>query len=1100
MADNKSTLWSRDRIIDEFHRPRRPLVLIVAVIGLVVLCDLLLDLALRTTGPHHDIVLHDAATVRSQIAHAADDPGQPWLLIGDSVLAGDVAKGIVEDWESRRVIDFLRQEKNGDAPDAFYQTALNGLLPVDIRRIAAELDRQDPQGRVGLIIELTPRNFSRHYAEVFDCTRDYLNKIGPPLISDDRTHWLKVLGQEADVSADWLGNRLPVFRHKDTLSIFFSLRNIEGLAVSTSTPTVADEALAFARVREHFQDWEFGPQSAQVEALADVVALCRAAGRMTVFFTTPINDAFMQSAASRAEYGKALATLDALISSADHPEVSLVHLDHPLFVPAHFFDHIHLLPEGNRLLALNLLHELNVPLRSRPAATEMVHPEALDRTLIANAEQGFADGTSWQALLDGASAVAVAPGGGRVVVADTGNHCLRVLEGNKQTLRVLAGEPGKPGHEDGAAVDALLEAPGALAFAGDDLYFADGAGTRLRRLRHGMVETIDVTASKIRKLQGWGGEIFVLDEAQRILAFEPHASTVRVAVQAQEPFTVSAFTIAPNGTLYLADGQSRIWQGDARADALFTRGTRALSPLFTNTGSAFFPMANAKQRAHYPYSFDDALLGRIDDMEYVPAYDGLLLHETIVSRRLGDNWTQSLRFMHPGQRKIYPWIKPHVTGEGYMFYNESSSIWLTEFRKGSIAIEPQTSTVFYLEHDRSRLIQMSDGIWGAAKTGHVSTIEYHGAELFGKQAGHETLLNLEPWRHLGKRLERLERRGPYTVLMIGGSFTGMTDALGQYSMGRALERELNGALGYQNHLRIEVLPRVVPGASLPDVVEELELDLNLGYRVDAILLEIHSRDKAYEGITLDDLTALLPHIQDLAAMQDAPVVFFDNSGMESGGLRDGLRATGELQQQFLQFAQDAGFPVIRLTELLMPESLEVGLWGEPPLELHHASHEAILAASRALSAQLAPYLAKVFADRTPAYLREDAGVFAAEDAGTPLVQAFEEAGRAADTFAEVDFQVRHRTFRNRHLEVFLDVAKLKTPLDLSVPENLRAVALTILRDELVGNAMGKLATKATVRLAKFPNYDEYGQGVLEQAEYVFDETFEYEVLKTALVE
>ncbi|MCC6145700.1 MAG: hypothetical protein IT368_17980, partial [Candidatus Hydrogenedentes bacterium] len=482
------------------------------------------------------------------------------------------------------------------------------------------------------------------------------------------------------------------------------------------------------------------------------------------------------------------------------------------------------------------------------------------------------------------------------------------------------------------------------------------------------------------------------------------------------------------------------------------------------------------------------------DLEYVPAYGGLLVHETIISRRLGDNWTQSLRFMHLGTRKVYPWIKPHVTGEGYVFYNEDSSIWLTEFRKGAIALEPETNSLFYLERDRSRLFEMGDGLWGVAKTGHVSTIEYHGAELFGKQAGHEAYLNLEPWRNLGRRLERLDRRGPYTVLMIGGSFTGMTDALGQYSMGRALERELNTALGPTEHLRIEILPRVVPGASLPDVVEELELDLNLGYRVDAILLEMHSRDKAYEGVTLDDLTALLPRIQDLASMQEAPVVFFDNSGMESGGLRDGLRATGALQQEFLRFAQDAGFPVIRLTELLMPESLEVGLWGEPPLELHHASHEAILAASRALSAQAAPLLGKALRDRVPAYTREEAAIATAGDTGTPLVDAFDQAGRSADSFAPVEFEVRHRTFRNRHLEIFLDVARLKTPMELKDPATLEAVALAILHDQLVGNAMGKLATKATVRLARFPNYDEYGQGVLEKAEFVYDETFDFAAL------
>ncbi len=72
---------------------------------------------------------------------------------------------------------------------------------------------------------------------------------------------------------------------------------------------------------------------------------------------------------------------------------------------------------------------------------------------------------------------------GDIFIADSGNHCIRQVmpDGSIQTI-AGQGSPGYSG-DGGAAADALLNNPGGLVLDGaGDLYFADTANQRIRRL------------------------------------------------------------------------------------------------------------------------------------------------------------------------------------------------------------------------------------------------------------------------------------------------------------------------------------------------------------------------------------------------------------------------------------------------------------------------------------------------------------------------------------------------------------------------------------------------------------------------------------------
>jgi sugar lactone lactonase YvrE len=114
--------------------------------------------------------------------------------------------------------------------------------------------------------------------------------------------------------------------------------------------------------------------------------------------------------------------------------------------------------------------------------------------LAGTGEPGFSgDGERpFQAALHSPEGLFVA-NDGRIFISDTGNHRIRVIDGQEQEISTLAGtgERGFSG-DAGPALEAALDSPSGLFLDGDRLYFADAGNHRIRviDLGTGLIETV----------------------------------------------------------------------------------------------------------------------------------------------------------------------------------------------------------------------------------------------------------------------------------------------------------------------------------------------------------------------------------------------------------------------------------------------------------------------------------------------------------------------------------------------------------------------------------------------------------------------------------
>jgi hypothetical protein len=1085
MAEIQTTAWRDGRLVDDQPVPARPWSFLVALAAIALLADLALGWVGFDRGLAAEAEPREAAGVRAVLEAAAHDR-EPYLLIGDSVLAGDVMRGKVDDWEEHRVIDAMRDAVNPDSDATFHQVALDALLPVDILHIVAELDAVDPTGRVPVVIELNPRFFSRSYAEAGGCTRPWLCTLGPTLV--DRTRgirWNSLTKWLGRLALDGIAQHVPLARHRAWL-------HGEGLdeAVASLVPRreqeVVDELTARARVLEHNRGLVLGTQSKQVQALQSTIGRLRATGRRALFFTTPLNDAFLDEAMEPHVYGRYQGRMSGLIDRMDNPELEVVHLDHPLFGDELFLDHCHMGAEGNRRLAVNLLAELGVGLAQVPDEDELVELDMADRTLVGRAEQGHRDGAAWHAMTFEARGVAVAPGGRRVVIADTGNHVLREMTGELRTLRTIAGAPGFAGDRDGLRGEALLERPAFPVLIGKTVYFSDQAGKRLKSFVDGKVTTIAIAEGvgfkKIRGLAGEGTRLLLQDGRRRILEIDPVAKTSRVVAEATEGSKIEVFAAAPDGRLFVADGDSRIWVGERTGEVLWLGlpdggfevevGANAAS-VIPQTKGLYFPLRYAQMR-----------FANIVGMTWVDRYGGLLVQDDIPQARQVPGMTEriQLRFVDPKTKLIYPWLKPLVHGGGYMYYNKRSKSIASYFHEGTMAIDQATATVFWLERHRSRLFSFADGMLGVAKIGHIRDLEVHGfRDMLGPFTATRAFASFQPHQYLDRRLGRHDRAGPYQGVIIGSSMLSKVDSIGSYSFGVRLERRLREALGWRDGIDFELYQRSYGGVPSEKVLQELWGMQRAGAQLDVIFVELcGSRKRFFEtGATDERMREILGELDAIARRYDTQVIFFDDSALVSGP-RDGNRGTPPDEARFEAMARAAGFPVIDLGPELMRDALDLSPFGSPPIKSHHAGPWAIDEAADMLGDRAYPMIRDHLRGRVPALLR------------APPVDT-EDSAAIADVFDEVpaDWEAllptvtdvsAQSTLVGDELKIFVDLGRLQ--VDTADTDALDDIATAALHMFIVTDPAGARARRVDVKLARFSRYDEYGAGVRDAAEVV----------------
>ncbi|PRQ06864.1 hypothetical protein [Enhygromyxa salina] len=1065
---------------------------VLGLIALLILIDLLLSAVQSPLGPD---TLEDAADVRRYLRATAQLDGAPWLLIGDSVVVGDTGQAELADWHEHRLVDYLEGELSTREDAVFRQVAFSGMLPVDMLAVVEALEREDPDARVSLLVELSPRHFSEAYAALETPSRPLFAELADR--DEQRALGVPRVDEILAVVRKWA----PIYRHRDR---FVNAREQLVAPTQTSSEHPAERGNrveALARLSVHYVDPQLDPESVQVAALREIARRCRAGGRRLAVFTVPLEDEFMTGIGRADTQGDYLAQLDNLLEP-DGRQVALLPMDHPQFRAELFWDHVHLRPEGHRVLAINLLHQLGLSLARLPSTPELIAPWGFDASLVARLDAGSSDGAAWQAQFASPRGVAVSPDGRQIVIADTGNHVLRQLHGDLRVVSTLAGRPGVAGDLDGDRVVALLSGPSAPMFVGDAIYFADNEGRQLRRLDAGQVQTVMHTNARwqIQALRGHEEQIYMLQSRgadTRIVALGLASTRATSVIRGGEAagLQISAFTINAAGELYLAtaNGQLHATEASARELNLAAPDPEQLRLVFENAGGEVLPQSDTKS---FPRPFADIKLTEIVGLEYVERYGGLLVQDLAPHPEPGAyeqpvTERAHLRYLDLEREVVYPWLKPLVVGLGYFYFNQATQGFSSYYHEGSMALDQRSATLVYLERGRSRLLRLEDGLLGVSKIGQFSLDRLGFRDLLAARTGERAMEDHDPTRFLDDpRATQLEPRGPYVWLLMGSSMMSMSELVGQYSLGRQLAQGLERDLALREGVRLHTFQRTIPGGRLTRQITAIKGFMQVG-RPDIISIEANAStflpDDADEAFMAEQLERLTK----LARRWDSKLVIIDTSPYIVRN-REALRPASDQVVRFLQLARERGFEVIEVGDPVLDRHMEVTPFASPPITGIHPPPWAIDTVAEEIVAALSPSVRDWLRERSPAL--RSAGPESVESARTePLSAAFEahEFGWA-ERLSRLPAAATQVDYDGDHLLVFVDLAQVPEALALD------ELVLAVVYEQTVRLHNG--ARTAEIVLARFGRYDEYGAGVDEGATIVRREQLTHESLSDALRE
>ncbi|MFV8751471.1 hypothetical protein ACNOYE_13080 [Nannocystaceae bacterium ST9] len=941
---------------------------------------------------------------------------------------------------------------------------VDASTPVELLAVVDELDRRDPDATIELaaLIDLAA------FGEAGD---------------EPESTGARVLG--------WLRTHTPVLRHR-------ARERSDGDSI---TPLA--ERLRGAS----FDD----PEHAQVAALDRLLDRLAQTGRPATLILPPLPD----RSASEAELDvdARTAELAGRVHARASDRLALLSLDHPLFVDALFDEQGRLDGEGRRIFARNLLHELGLPLATRPEEWSMIHPEGFDRTLIAGVERGSVVGPDWAARFDRPAAIASDDEGRTIVVADTGNHALRVLRGDHRMVETLAGEPGEPGERDGLARgEAQLEQPRELVVLADRVVFVDGpARERLRS-----VELDPSGAAEVHTLTWVGprcasvhalrrdrehGRLVLLCDDDRILALDSEQADDRAIELAPADPEIDRVQIEVGGArLWSADAQARLWS--AELDGEGRPGPATLR--FANASRE--PLPN-RYMAIFPYEFDAVGLDRIVGLQWVERYQSLLVVDVQQPEREIPGLTERvhLRLFDFEREQILPWIKPIAHGDAFFDWNASSRMLVSWFHEGSFAFVESDASLLWLERERSRLVWIADGLLGVAKSGYLHTSITQTDRLFPlcSRSSQPITATYRPDRFLDVRREPLARRGPYVALLVSSSLSTLSDRVDNYDMARLIELELQRELGYLDGVRLDLFHRTWGTASFADLIRNVDEFVSTAAPPDVIFVEVHGFLGRYlkQSREPGELHRQLAELTRLAERYDSLLIFYDNSAIAADH-REGLRRTPDEIVEFLAQLHELGFVVIEPSDRLLRELLVESPWGNQPWAKngHHGATWAIEATAQVIAQMAAPSVREFLRERRPARLDERDPSEFADDDFRALREAWtaasrELAGRELPELRDDYLQVH---YGERHVQVFVDLAGYE---GLGRDEaSLTTLALAVIAAKIGGDVYGDLAERITIELVEFSNYDEYGAGVLESATRVWQRSLTTDELEAFLRE
>jgi hypothetical protein len=1016
-----------------------------------------------------------------RIDGAGENHGWSWVLgVAVLVLAIDVVLALTPRPPARAPIDDVLEQAVADAENGRSLLVIGAIADLDT--LERELGR-DAEVRITKIPAATPAEMLA-LVEALD-ERDVEGAVEVVVVLDvtaiGPAHASASAGPIRETLTSWLREHTPVLRHRDPVEPLAALLHRREPAAS---PTM--ELSPVERLRGATLD---------VAALERLIARLIARERKATFVLPPLPDRVAYEA--ELDVAALAVELAGRIHAHESDALALISLDHPLFVDAHFDEQLGLDDEGRRLLARNLLHQLELPLATRPEEWSMIHPEGHDQTLVHGVVRGAAIGPAWSARFDRPEAIATDDEGRTIVIADTGNHVLRVLRGNHQFVEPLAGAVGRPGHREGPGALARVESPRTMVVIDDRAVFVDGSqrehlrSVELDPSHEGLVRTLDWSGPRCAAIDGLRRDrtrdrLILLCDDDRTLALmlgpDPHA--VQLAPAAPEVDRVAVEISADH--LFWADSEARLWL--AKLDRKGRPGPPVLR--FANTSQVTLPN---DYMAIFPFGFDQVGLEQIVGMQWIDRYDSLLVVDVREAKRRNEGLTERvhLRLFDFESEQILPWIKPIPHGDAFFNLNATNKTLSSWYHLGSFALVERDASLLWLERERSRLLRIADGLLGVAQAGYLHTSATMTDRLMPlcSRSSQVVLADYRPDRFLDRRHEPLARRGPFVALLISSSMSTMSDRFDNYDMARLFEYELQRELGYRDGIRLDLFHRTWPVASFADEVGKLDEFMTSALPPDVILLEVHSFIGAYLKHSKEpgQLRSQLAQLTALAERYDSLVVFYDNSAIASHQ-RDGFRGTSAKVASFLADARALGFVVLEPSDRLLRELLVESPWGNQPWSKnsHHGSTWAVELTAQALAQMAYPSIREFLRDRRPARLDErDPAEFEDPDFH-PLREAWEAA--PIDPQRREQLPKLHRDhmqihYADRHVRVFIDLAGHE---GLERDEaNMRALALAVVAAQVGEDVHGDLADRITIELVEFSNYDEYGAGVLESANRVW---------------
>ena len=511
------------------------------------------------------------------------------LVVGDSVVAGTFLEARYG--EGSDPLRLVPQMAHAVAPGVdlgLHELSHPGLLPSDLEALVERLAARDPAAGIELLVELSPRYFSRAYA-------DAQAHALPFLAHDDAGDaWPLRLPEAPAPLRALVASRFGLGGLRERLGQALRAWSPDFVALQggSSSPDMAS-AIYQLRVRPHFLQLDTSAANPQVAALERTVASLRRQGRRTTFFVTPINEDFLVPRQDAGLVYDATIALGRMIE--DDAVVRLVQSNTAAMQAVDFLDHCHPTASGNRVLAAHLLEVLGVPSTLELSPARQILPRSGPRAYVLGAVgSGDQDGLTTQVRFQQPGDL-VAVGDGDLIVADTGNHCLKRVRLDRFTAERWVGDPSGPGLRDGIGRQAAFHSPMRLARDGAGGVFVLDAGTDA--LRHARADGSVVSLPPYDRARGpedrglvdlssWQGQAWVLDAARSaVLAIDATGGPPRRVLELG-PMVASSIAVDSDGDLWLL-------AGPAVPDGLYRVPRAALAAQEPPQLSEFSPLASA---------------------------------------------------------------------------------------------------------------------------------------------------------------------------------------------------------------------------------------------------------------------------------------------------------------------------------------------------------------------------------------------------------------------------------------------------------------------------------------------------------------------------